>query len=83
MKRRWKISLFGLIALVAACLLYFLFVRPSASLSPSLLVRSVRSPVYSDQGGGTALLTLTNGSDQDVFFQIGHGRAQGDDMGLV
>ena len=71
MERRWRLSLAGLIALVAACLWYYLFVPPGASLSPSLLVRSVKSPLYSDEGFGTALLTLTNGSDQDVFFQTG------------
>jgi hypothetical protein len=71
MERRWKLSLGGLIALVAACLLYYLLVPPGASLSPSLLVRSVKSPLYSDERFGTALLTLTNGSDQDVFFQTG------------
>src|SRR6185503_17011489 len=71
MERRWKLSLVGLIALVAACLLYYLFVPAGASLSPSLLVRSMKSPLYNDERFGTALLTLTNGSDQDVFFQTG------------
>jgi hypothetical protein len=71
MKRCRQISRFVLIGFVAALLLYFLFVSPAASLSPSLLVRSVRSPLYSDQGVGSVLLTFTNGSGQDVFFEIG------------
>jgi hypothetical protein len=73
MGRRWKLSMVGLIALVAACLLYYLFLSHGASRSPSLLVRSVKAPLYSDESFGTALLTLTNGSGQDIFFQTGHG----------
>jgi hypothetical protein len=71
MERLWKLSLVSLIALVATCLLSYLVVSHGTPLSPSLLVRSVKSPLYSEESFGTALLTLTNGSGQDVFFQTG------------
>ena len=71
MKRRWKILLIGLIGSLAVCVLCFLFGKPATSRAPSLLVRSVRSPLYSNERNGRALLTLTNGSGKEVFFQTG------------